>query len=167
MLFIWKAAGGFHDAMTIQGFISYAHEDEAMCRELQKQLKPLERAGKARFWADHGIGPGDDWHAEILKALDAAKVALFLVSPDMMCSKFIFDVELLLAAGRQKNDDFILIPVILRPCIWDFRYEGYNLADYQAVPEFGRPITQYRNRDAGYHDAAARIMGQISKRFGV
>ena len=167
MLFIAQAAGGFYDAMTIQGFISYAHEDAAMCGELQKQLKPLERAGKACFWADHGIGPGDDWRSEILKALNAAQVALFLVSPDMMCSDFIFDVELPLASKREKKGELILITVILRPCIWNIKYKGYCLPQRQAVPKCAMPISKFQNGDDGYHDAAARILGQISKRFGV
>jgi hypothetical protein len=151
--------------MTIQGFISYAHEDEPMCRELHKRLKPVERATNACFWDDHGIGAGDEWKDEILKALDAAQVALFLVSPNMMASDFIWDVELPRACKRAAKGKLTIIPVILELCIWDLKIDGYCLPMVQAVPNLGKPISKHRPRGDGYHDAAERIRASLQKRF--
>jgi hypothetical protein len=151
--------------MTIPGFISYAHEDAPMCRELHKRLKPVERATNVRFWVDHGIGAGEEWKDEILKALDAAQVALFLVSPDMMASEFIWDVELPRACKRAAKGEMIVIPVILELCIWQLPMDGYCLPKLQAVPHLGAPISKHRPRGDGYHDAAERILAQLQRRF--
>jgi hypothetical protein len=152
--------------MAVKGFISYAHEDEDMFRKLHKQLRPFERAGKVSFWADRSIGAGDSWHDEISKALDAAQVALFLVSPDMFASDFILNVELPHACRRAGRGELIVIPVILHLCCWQMEFEGYCLSKRQAVPLLGKPISKHANPDEGYHDAAKRIMGKILQRFG-
>jgi hypothetical protein len=133
---------------------------------LRKRLKPVERATKVRFWADHGIAAGDEWRDEILKALDAAQVALFLVSPNMMASEFIWNVELPRACERAAKGELIVIPVILDLCIWQFAFDGYCLPKLQAAPRRGKPILKHAPRGDGYHDAAECIMAKIQQQFG-
>lgn len=145
-----------------KGFISYAHEDGAMCQHLLRQLKPLERAGIATFWADYAVEAGDPWKEKIEAALQAADVALFLVSPDMFWSDFIWNIELPQACERSRNDNLQLIPVILRPCLWQVD-RNVCLPSVQAVPRGGVPISQFSRVDDGYHAAvdaiAHRLMG--------
>lgn len=89
-----------------------------MCRELRKQLEPLAMEGVIEFWADHAVEPGDPWRDEILAALHAAEVALFLISPEVWWSEFIRNVELRIACERASKGELVIIPVILRPCLW-------------------------------------------------
>lgn len=154
------------DCLMIKAFISYAHEDEAMCRELHKQLIPFERIKQINFWHDRRIDAGDSWHDQILKALNAAQVALFLVSPDMFASDFIWNEELPRACRRLSTGELVVIPVILRPCTWNFKHERYCLPKLQVVPKDAVPISKHENRDNAYHEAAKRIMSKVSKRFG-
>lgn len=150
----------------ILGFVSYAYEDAGMCQAMMTHLKVFERTGKVKFWHDRGIGAGEDWKASIFAALDAAQVALFLVSGDMLASDFIWEEELPRACKRAQKGELIIIPVILRPVIWEVIYEGYCLPKLQAVPRNAVPISKFQNPDDGYHDAAKRIMGRIVSRWG-
>jgi hypothetical protein len=151
----------------IQAFISYAHEDQEMCREMHKQLIPFERMKQINFWHDRRIDAGDGWRDEILKALNAAQVALFLVSPDMFASDFIWKEELPCACRRLAAGELTIIPVILRPCTWTFKHQRYCLPKLQAVPKDAVPISKHENRDDAYHDAAKRIMAKVAKRFRI
>jgi hypothetical protein len=150
----------------VRGFISYAREDEDMCRALLTQLRPFERTGKIKFWADHYIQPGEDWHQEIIKALNAAHVAIFLVSGHMFASEFIWEEELPRACRRVERGDLVVIPVILRPVTWTIRVPGYCLARLQAVPRNAVPISKHPQPDEAYNDAARRIMGRVMSRWG-
>lgn len=149
----------------IKGFISYAHEDQAICSQLRRQLSPFELSGQASFWADRRIEAGDDWRDEILGALDAAEVALFLVSGDFFTSDFIWNVELPRACERSLEGQLIVIPVIVRPVVWRFNHDRYCLPKCQAVPRDAVPISHFPNPEDGLHDAARRIMGKVFKNW--
>lgn len=146
-----------------KGFISYAHEDEPMCLELRKQLKALEVEGIASFWADRAIEPGNPWKDEIITQLQTADVALFLVSPAMIWSEFIWSTEWPIAQDRASKNQMIIIPVILRPCLYQALKKN-GLAGIQSVPKDGRPILDFNPIDFGYFDAAERISNRLTPR---
>ena len=142
--------------IMLKGFISYAREDQAGCDKLLRQLKPLERNGSITFWADQAVDPGDVWHDSIIRALDEADIALFLASPDMCFSDFIFEIELPLAIERWKRGTLSIIPVLLRPCLWDVN-AGPCLGQLQATPGNKKTISSYASEDEGYFVAAQHI----------
>jgi hypothetical protein len=76
-------------------------------------LQPLDRESIIDLWDDTRIVPGTPWKEEIRKSLEAAKVAVLLVSQDFLNSDFIQNEELptlLDAASRQQT---AIVPVIL------------------------------------------------------
>lgn len=111
-------------------FISYSHQDQVWLDRLKRHLEPLNRQGLIDSWDDTRIRPGDDWRQEIQAALDAAKVAVLLVTADFFASKFIADNELppLLAAAEGKG--VRIISVLVGPS----RFERTPaLSHFQAV----------------------------------
>ena len=50
---------------AIEIFYSYAHEDEALRKELEKHLTSLQRQGIIAGWHDRLISAGTEWEHEI------------------------------------------------------------------------------------------------------
>ena len=120
-------------------FISYSHKDERWLERLLVHLKPLARAGTIVPWADTGIRAGESWRLEIARAIDAARVAVLLVSADFLASDFIAKDELppLLDAARTKG--LLVIPVIVSPC----RYEQTtSLSSLQAINPASKALSK-------------------------
>jgi len=75
-------------------FISYSHKDAEWLRKLRQFLRPLEERELIRVWDDIEIRTGSDWLAEIRKALDSARVAVFLVTQNLLDSSFVKEKEI-------------------------------------------------------------------------
>src|SRR5262249_30270338 len=86
-------------------FISYSHKDAKWLDKLKQVLQPLEERGLIRVWDDTEIRPGSEWLAEIRKALESARVAVFLVTQNFLDSPFIKERELptLVEAARNRG----------------------------------------------------------------
>lgn len=134
-------------------FISYAHEDEDMKKELDKHLIMLKRSGKIEAWNDRKILAGEEWDQSIKKELEKAHIILLLISVDFNNSEYIWNKELASALERHKNATARVIPVIIRKCEWsDMPYAGL-----QAVPTGARPVSDFDDRDEAYTDIASNI----------
>ena len=134
-------------------FISYAHEDEDMKKELDKYLKVLKRSSKIRSWNDRELIPGQDWDEEILAELGKANIILLLISVDFNASDFIWDKELAAAMKRHEEGTAQVVPVILRRCEWS----KMPYAKLQALPRNAKPVTEYPDRDSAYTEIAQGI----------
>ena len=99
-------------------FLSYAHEDEAMKVQLDKNLVGLKKTNKIEVWDDTAIFAGDVWDESIGQALQEADMILLLISVDFNNSKYIWEKELNIALERHKKKEARVIPVILRTCDW-------------------------------------------------
>ena len=67
-------------ADTQSVFISYSHKDEKWKDSFVLPLEVSVKQGHFVQWNDEQIGAGDDWYAKITAAMDAASVAVFLIS---------------------------------------------------------------------------------------
>jgi hypothetical protein len=94
-------------------FVSYSHLDLEWLERLRKFLTPLENQGMIRIWDDSKIQVGADWQAEIRKALESAKLAVFLVTQDFLNSQFIQAQEMppLLEKANQEGVKIIWVAV--------------------------------------------------------
>jgi TIR domain len=109
--------------MTLQPFrtgifVSYSHSDDVWLKRLRTFLAPHLRGEKLQLWDDSQIVPGADWSEEIGRALNHARVAVLLVSPDFLASDYVHEVELPAILERLGKDLTVFwIPV--RPSAFD------------------------------------------------
>ena len=134
-------------------FLSYAHEDEAMKIQLDRNLIMLKRSDKINVWHDKQCLAGEEWDDSIAKQLASADIILLLISVDFNNSQYIWDKELKIAMERHKKNEARVIPVILRTCDWaDMPY-----AKLQALPTGAKPINSFADKDEAYTDVAKSI----------
>jgi hypothetical protein len=134
-------------------FLSYAHEDEAMKVQLDKNLIMLKKGDKVNIWQDRQILAGAEWDESIAKELAAADIILLLISVDFNNSQYIWDKELKTAMDRHKKGEARVIPIILRTCEW----AEMPYAKLQALPTGAKPISSFTDADAAYTDVAKGI----------
>jgi GTPase SAR1 family protein len=137
-------------------FISYAREDNEYATELITHLKPFERNGQIEPWLDRNLNAGEKWKDKIIESIRKAEIFLFLISPEFLASDFIMIHELKWCLdAKEKNNKIKIIPIILKPCLW----EG-TLGKYQAVLQ-GEPIELFENRDKQW----VKILNQINELY--
>jgi hypothetical protein len=138
-------------ALTV--FVAYSHTDEHLKNELVKHLQPLAQLGLVEAWHDQKIKAGDEWDKSISKNLAHADIVLLLVSIDFINSKYCTEVELVQALAMQAAGQAVVIPVILRACLW----QHTEFAKFQAVPKDGKAVASWDNRDEAFMNAADLI----------
>lgn len=74
------------DALNI--FLSYAPEDEALHRQLDKHLALLQRQREIHTWHRGKILAGSEIAPELSRQLETADVVLLLISTDFIASDF-------------------------------------------------------------------------------
>ena len=117
-------------------FISYSHKDAKWLEKLKQFLRPLEDQELIRVWDDTEIRAGSDWLGDIKKALESARVAVFLVTQNFLDSPFIKEHELpkLIDAANSRG---CLIFWIL---VSSTTFEDSPLAKFQGVIPPNRPL---------------------------
>lgn len=118
-------------------FISYSHKDETYLSRLLTHLRPHERQNPIEVWVDTKIKSGGDWLKEIKQAISEARVAILLVSADFLASDFIATEELPPLLRRAEENGVTIIPVIIKPCMFDAIPE---LARFQAINTPQQPL---------------------------
>ena len=143
---------------SLKIFISYSHKDEIFKDELVTMLAGLQRRGIVDAWQDRQIEAGDEWNKSIQDAMNDCDLALLLVSPDYIASHFIQGEEQPKLLQRRKEMQLRVIPIIVRPCLWQ---NEPVLKDLQALPKDGKAVTTFSNvqgeRDQVWMDIATVI----------
>jgi len=150
-----------HSFGSIRVFVSYAHEDDAYCRELIKTLADWQREQVIDIWTDHKLVPGDNWDENIRRQVDAADLILFLVSRSSIASEYIDRSEFQRALERHNRGEARLVPVIVRRCDWK------KLGALQALPPGGTPISKYADPDDAWYDVRTGLTQVIETIRGV
>lgn len=98
-----------------RSFISYSHKDSDWLMSIESVLFPLlGRDAIGRIWDDRRIESGDLWDREIKVAMERAKVAILLVSPSFVLSKYISANELPFLMERAKDERLRLLLIYIR-----------------------------------------------------
>lgn len=139
--------------MPVLVFIAYAHQDELLKNELLRHLSPLRRASIISAWHDRRIPAGKDWEHEIDEQLNTADLILPLISADFINSEYCYGIELRQALERHQRGDARVVPIILRPCLW----QRLPIANLQALPQDAVPITKWSHADDAYAAIAKSI----------
>lgn len=139
----------------IKVFLSYAHKDEALQKELSEHLGALKHEKIIDTWFDRQISPGDNWSEEIARQLEEADLILLLVSSAFLDSTYCYEKEMRRAIERHEAGAARVIPICLRPCHWD----PAPFAKLQGLPENMRPVTSLPQdeRDAVWTEVAKGI----------
>jgi internalin A len=141
-------------------FISYSSRDKEWLNKFKKHLTPLLRAKKIEVWYDEMLEAGSMWDQEIKNNLAIADIILFLISNDSLSSEYIWEVEVKTALELQKSNQSIVVPIILRPCMW----QDTPLADFNALPSHGKPISDYVSEDEAFVEVVTAIKQLIDSK---
>ena len=139
------------DKVTI--FISYAHADEDLKKELDKHLAGLKRSKKIETWNDRQIIAGQEWDEVIKTELERSDIILLLISIDFIASQYIWDKELATAMKRHEEGTAHVIPIILKNCLW----QEMPFAKLQALPRNAKPVTSYAIDDDAYTEISVSL----------
>lgn len=134
-------------------FISYSKEDKTYLETAKKHLKMLERQQKISVWDDTKLLPGELWDTAIRRELASANIILFLVSPDLLATDYIWDIEMQEAITRAEAGKVIVIPIIIRPSTWTSAPFG----KFAALPSKGIPISTGGNPDEAWSTIVTQI----------
>ncbi|HXF41542.1 MAG TPA: TIR domain-containing protein [Blastocatellia bacterium] len=148
-----------HDVTSpLKIFISYSHKDETFKDELVTMLAGLQRRGIVDAWQDRRIEAGDEWNKSIQDAMNDCDLALLLVSPDYLASRFIQEAEQPKLLQRRQEMQLRVIPLIVRPCTWQ---SEPVLKDLQALPRDNKAVITFSketgDRDQVWTDIATAI----------
>jgi hypothetical protein len=141
-------------AAPLSLFYSYSKKDKAHRERLETHLSLLKDQGVISDWHDRLIEAGTEWDEAIRQHLEEDGIILFLVSPDFFATRYIRDNEIARAMERHEAGTARVIPVILRP------FDAWHTAPFgklQALPEKGKAVTKWRNRDEAFADVARGI----------
>ena len=145
--------------MPWQVFYSYSHKDEQLRDQLATYLAPLRQKSLITEWYDRKIEPGVNWDTEISSRLNQADLVLALLSPDFLASEYCFGVEMEQAFSRVKQGNSRLLPVLLRPCLW----EESRFSALQMAPRDAKPLSSAPSIDEALKAVALEIRNVVSE----
>ena len=140
------------DPRPLKAFISYSKADTHYLESLKKALMPLQQEAQIMTWDDRTLVPGEEWDDRIKSELATADMILLLVSSDSMATEYI-QTEVNKAMERHYQGNAVVVPIILRPCMW-------NLASFSrlsALPQKGKPISQFNNPDEAWLEVVKEL----------
>jgi 3',5'-cyclic AMP phosphodiesterase CpdA len=156
-------------------FLSYAPQDEALVRELEKHLTLLRRRGLIESFSSRSVGAGEGWRGVVDERLASADVILLLLSDDYVASDYHYDVEMETARRRYEAADAVVIPVWLRGLalsrldavghepLWFERLVRIPHAASGDGVRDGKPVTSWSDRDAAWTKVAEELRAKIEE----
>jgi hypothetical protein len=123
-------------------FCCYAQEDKGLMGRFHAHLRRVLELEHVSIEYPHDILPGATWEHERDNRLHSAHIILLLISANFMGLHEHYEKEVLPALKRHNRGETRVIPIILRPVVWQEPLLGKLLP----LPDGGKPVT-----DGGWH----------------
>jgi len=127
---------------------------------LELYLKPLIATHKIKVWSDAEIQPGKEWEREIEDALESARVAVLLVSPEFLGSEFITKVELPALLEASNKGEVQILWVAVSQSAFKFT----EIVRFQAANDPKEPLDGLKKAERG--EAMVEIVEKIKEAYG-
>ena len=144
---------------VIEIFFSYAHEDEELMNDVRRQMIVEERNGRILKWHDRKIPAGTEWRQQIDSHLMDARIILLFMSPHFIESRYCYEVEGAIALRCHETGAARVIPVILRPCLW----QRSPFGKLQALPRDAKPISTWTDNDEACMNVAEGVFAVVDE----
>lgn len=144
--------------------ISYSKRDLKLVNKFKDYLVPLHQNGLIESpWYCTDLIAGQEWNEEIKQKFSEADIVFFMISENLMVTRYVLDNEIKDAIDRWERDKSIkIVPIILEP--YNFARNGpYNLARFTALPYTLQPITEFPNQKLAWHAVSESIRIMIEK----
>ena len=145
--------------MSVRIFVSYAREDAAYAELLEQHLSALQHTGAIYMFDDRKIQGGAKWDNQIKRKLEEAHLIIFLISPALLASTYIFDVEVPTAIKRHQAGTVDVIPIALKSCQW----RGTPFEAIQALPRNQKPIDQWEDVNIAFTEIVTDLYDIVEK----
>lgn len=113
----------------------------------------MKRLGLIEEWHDRKITAGSEWNKIISDSLENANIILLLVSIDFISSEYCYDIELERALERHANDEAVVVPIVIRNCLW----QHTPFAKLQALPKDAKAVSSWGDRDDAFSTIAESV----------
>ena len=145
---------------TARLFYSYCHRDKRHKADMEKSLSLLRKHGFLTEWSDQLILPGQNISPAVRKEMDRANILVFLLSRDFIASDECMK-EWDHAKGTLSSKRLIFrIPIIIDKCAWK---DLLGSDDIRALPEDGRPVTNFNNTPTPWHQVYEALKSVIEE----
>lgn len=141
-------------ATELKAFISYSHDDMRFKNSLLKHLESINKLFNIDFWHDGEINAGGHINDDVIYALNISDIIILLISENYISSNFCYNIEMERAFQRERNNECIIVPVLLKNTSLNEAMPFYNL---KTLPTDRKPITSFRPYDKGYADVTEQL----------
>lgn len=149
----------------ISFFVSYRSTEDPLVRVLVSKLKIQFGASakyRLRVWRDRDdVLLGEDWHQEILNAIEECDFGLALISPDYLSRDYIKTFELPKYVGPTASKP--LLPVLLKPL--SARHDLLGLKATQVFSVDGKSYRDAAHRDQFVEALYEAIERRLDRHF--
>lgn len=146
------------DNKPIGIFLSFADRDRSLVEEIERHLSILTRRDNIAIWHRDKIPHAANAEEETKKHLDTASIFLLCISADYIASEYLYE-EMEQAVKRSNEGSAWVVPIILRPCLWD----NTPMATFQALPSDGRPVVSWKEQDAAFFNITTGIQTVVNE----
>jgi hypothetical protein len=140
----------------VRVFVSYSHLDSDWKVDLIKQFYSMVKSEMVDIFEDGKIEGGQEWKPILLRRLEKSEIILFLVSPDLLHSKFIEQNEIPLAMNLSQENKSVVFPIFTR---W-IDIEGTFLGRIQGFPNANynyKYLSEASDREKALYDVVQEI----------
>ncbi|MEZ4883364.1 MAG: caspase family protein [Chitinophagales bacterium] len=139
---------------TYSVFYIYSDEDNTWRNELEKQLALLVNEKFIDTWGKNRIHAGREWKKEIERELQKADIVLCLISASLFN-----DDDAMEQLKIAKTSEKLIIPIILRPCLWNI---SPTLKDLSPLPKNQQAISTWASKESAYLEVVQEIMDIVN-----